>query len=64
MGKKHKRPVSVPRWATRAIGAFERSFYELNQLAPIWYEPCVIASSDLAEAVGTTDWREGVTQML
>ena len=64
VGKKHKRPLSVPRWATRAIGAFERSFFELNQLAPIWYEPCVIASSDLAEAVGTTDWREGVTQML
>ncbi|MCS4594732.1 NmrA family NAD(P)-binding protein [Brevibacterium sediminis] len=62
--KKHKRPLSVPRWATRAIGAFERSFYELNQLAPIWYEPCVIASSDLAETVGTTDWREGVRQML
>ena len=64
VGKKHKRPVSVPRWATRAIGAFERSFYELNQLAPIWYEPCAISSSDLAEAVGTTDWRKGVTQML
>lgn len=64
LGKKHKRPVSVPRWATRAIGVFERSFYELNQLAPIWYEPCVIASSDLAETVGTTDWREGVRQML
>ena len=62
--KKHKRPLSVPRWATRAIGAFERSFYELNQLAPIWYEPCVIDSSDLAETVGTTDWREGVRQML
>ena len=64
LSKKHKRPVSVPRWATRAIGAFERSFYELNQLAPIWYEPCAISSSDLAEAVGTTDWRKGVTQML
>lgn len=64
VGKKHKRPLSVPRWATRAIGAFERSFYELNQLAPIWYEPCVIASGDLAETVGTTDWREGVRQML
>lgn len=64
LGKNRKRPVSVPRWTTRAIGAFERSFYELNQLAPIWYEPCVIASSDLAETVGTTDWREGVRQML
>ena len=64
LSKKHKRPVSVPRWATRAIGAFERSFYELNQLAPIWYEPCAISSSDLAEAVGTTYWRKGVTQML
>lgn len=64
LGQKRKRPLPVPRWATRAIGAFERSFYELNQLAPIWYEPCVIASSDLAETVGTTDWREGVRQML
>ncbi|SMX93031.1 hypothetical protein BI49514_02545 [Brevibacterium iodinum ATCC 49514] len=64
MGKKRKRPVSVPRWATRAIGAFERSFYELNALAPIWYEPCVISSSELAEKVGMTDWREGVRQML
>ena len=62
--QKHKRPLSVPRWATRAVGAFERSFYELNQLAPIWYEPCVIASSDLAQKVGTTDWRVGVRQML
>ena len=64
LGQKHKRPLSVPRWATRAVGAFERSFYELNQLAPIWYEPCVIASSDLAQKVGTTDWRVGVRQML
>ena len=64
LGQKRKRPLSVPRWATRAIGAFERSFYELNQLAPIWYEPCVISPSDLAETVGTTDWREGVRQML
>lgn len=64
LGQKHKRPLSVPRWATRAIGTFERSFYELNQLAPIWYEPCVIASSDLAQKVGTTDWRVGVRQML
>ena len=64
LGQKHKRPISVPRWATRAIGTFERSFYELNQLAPIWYEPCVISPSDLAETVGTTDWREGVRQML
>ncbi|SDS47555.1 Nucleoside-diphosphate-sugar epimerase [Brevibacterium siliguriense] len=64
LGQKHKRPLSVPRWATRAIGAFERSFYELNQLAPIWYEPCVITPGDLAAEVGTTDWRAGVTQML
>ncbi|WP_152348295.1 NAD(P)H-binding protein [Brevibacterium sp. CFH 10365] len=64
LGRKHKRPVSVPRWVTRAVGAFERSFYELNQLAPIWYEPCVIAPGDLAAEVGTTDWRDGVRQML
>lgn len=64
LGQKHKRPTTVPRWATRAAGVFERSFYELNALAPIWYEPCVISSSELAEKVGTTDWREGVQQML
>ncbi|MCU4297855.1 hypothetical protein D3I60_12345 [Brevibacterium permense] len=64
LGQKHKRPLSVPRWATRAIGTFERSFYELNQLAPIWYEPCVITPGELATEVGATDWREGVRQML
>ncbi|WP_432789035.1 NAD-dependent epimerase/dehydratase family protein [Brevibacterium sp. K11IcPPYGO002] len=64
LGQKHKRPTTVPRWATRAAGVIERSFYELNALAPIWYEPCVISSSELAEKVGTTDWREGVRQML
>ena len=64
LGRKHKRPISIPRWATRAIGAFERSFFELNRLAPIWYEPCVITHGELAAEVGTTDWREGVRQML
>lgn len=64
LGRRPKSPLSVPRWATRAAGLVERSFFELNQLSPIWYEPCVIASGDLAEAVGTTDWRDGVMQML
>ena len=64
LGRKYKRPFSIPRWATRAIGAFERSFFELNRLAPIWYEPCVITPGELAAEVGTTDWREGVRQML
>lgn len=64
LGQKHKRPVPVPRWVTRAVGAFERSFYELNQLAPIWYEPCVIEPGTLADAVPITDWRDGVRQML
>ena len=64
LGRKHKRPFSVPRWATRAIGAFERSFFELNRLAPIWYSPCIISPGELAAEVGTTDWRDGVAQML
>lgn len=64
LGRTAKRPISVPRWATRVVGAFERSFYELNRLAPIWYEPCIITPGELADEVGTTDWREGVRQML
>jgi nucleoside-diphosphate-sugar epimerase len=64
LGQRQKRPISVPRWVTRAIGVFERSFFELNQLSPIWYEPCIIEPGDLAAEAGTTDWREGVKQML
>ncbi|WP_209323222.1 hypothetical protein [Brevibacterium renqingii] len=64
LGQKPKRPVSVPRWVTRAAGVAERSFFELNRLAPIWYSPCVISPGKLAAEVGTTDWREGVRQML
>src|SRR5699024_2405186 len=64
LGQKSKRPISVPRWVTRSAGVAERSFFELNRLAPIWYSPCVIAPGELAAEVGTTDWREGVAQML
>src|SRR5699024_4606929 len=64
LGQKSKRPISVPRWVTRSAGVAEHSFFELNRLAPIWYSPCVIAPGELAAEVGTTDWREGVAQML
>lgn len=64
LGSTPKRPVSLPRWSTRLAGVVERSMYELNQLAPIWYSPCVIEPGDLADELGTTDWREGVRQML
>lgn len=64
LGQRSKRPISVPRWVTRLAGAAERSFYELNRLAPIWYSPCVISPGELAAEVGTTDWRDGVAQML
>jgi nucleoside-diphosphate-sugar epimerase len=64
LGQKPKRPISVPRWVTRSAGVAERSFFELSRLAPIWYSPCIITPGDLAAEVGTTDWREGVAQML
>src|SRR5699024_9971816 len=64
LGQKSKRPISVPRWVTRSAGVAERYFFELNRLAPILYSPCVIAPGELAAEVGTTDWREGVAQML
>ncbi|PCC17027.1 NAD(P)-binding domain-containing protein [Brevibacterium aurantiacum] len=64
LGTRPRRPLSLPRWTTRVAGVFERSMYELNQLAPIWYSPCVIETGEFAKDLGTTDWREGVTQML
>ncbi|MBM6588486.1 NAD(P)-binding domain-containing protein [Brevibacterium sp. RIT 803] len=64
LGTRPRRPLSLPRWTTRAAGIFERSMHELNRLAPIWYSPCVIEPGPFAEDLGTTDWREGVRQML
>lgn len=64
LGSKPKRPLALPQWSTRLAGVVERSMYELNQLAPIWYSPCVIELGTLADDLGTTDWREGVKQML
>lgn len=64
LGTRPKRPLSLPRWTTRVAGIFERSMYELNQLSPIWYSPCVIETGGFAEDLGCTDWREGVRQML
>ena len=64
LGSKPKRPLALPRWSTRAAGLVERSMFELNQLAPIWYSPCIVESGELAADLGTTDWREGVKQML
>ncbi|GAA1936358.1 NAD-dependent epimerase/dehydratase family protein [Brevibacterium antiquum] len=64
LGTRPKSPLSLPRWTTRVAGIVERSMYELNQLSPIWYSPCVIETAGFAEDLGTTDWREGVRQML
>ncbi|GAA1845909.1 NAD(P)-binding domain-containing protein [Brevibacterium marinum] len=64
LGSKPKRPLVLPRWSTRVAGVVERSMFELNQLAPIWYSPCVIEPGELGASLGTTDWRQGVQQML
>lgn len=64
LGTAQRKPVSVPRWATRVAGVVDRSMYELSELAPIWYEPCVIVPGEFAEAVGRTQWEAGVAAML
>lgn len=64
LGSTPKRPLALPRWSIRVAGFVDRSMYEVNQLAPIWYAPCVIEEGELAATVPTTDWREGVKQML
>ncbi|WP_181275753.1 nucleoside-diphosphate sugar epimerase [Brevibacterium oceani] len=64
LGSRAKRPLALPHWVIRTIGLFDRSMYEVGQLGPIWYEPCVIEPGTLAGSVPTTDWRDGVRQML
>lgn len=64
LGSRAKRPLALPRWTISLVGLFERSMYELRQLAPIWYSPCVVEPGELAATVPTTDWRDGVRQML
>ena len=64
LGSAAKRPLALPHWVVGMIGLFDRSMYEVGQLGPIWYEPCVIEPGILASSVPTTDWRDGVRQML
>ncbi|WP_166972582.1 NAD-dependent epimerase/dehydratase family protein [Brevibacterium atlanticum] len=64
LGSRAKHPLALPHWVIRAIGLFDRSMYEVGQLGPIWYEPCVIEPGTLGDSVPTTDWRDGVRQML
>lgn len=64
LGSRAKKPLALPHWVISAIGLFDRSMYEMGQLAPIWYEICVIEPGALAGSVPTTDWRDGVRQML
>lgn len=64
IGTRAKRPLSLPRWINSVVRVFERSMFELRQLAPIWYSPCIVETGELAATVPTTDWRDGVRQML
>lgn len=58
IGTARRRPIAFPHAAARAAGWFDRSMYELAELAPIWRRPCRIESDTEA------DWRAGVDAML
>jgi nucleoside-diphosphate-sugar epimerase len=64
LGSRAKKPLALPHWVIGVIGLLDRSMFEVGQLGPIWYEPCIVEPGILAGSVPTTDWREGVRQML
>ncbi|WP_193071929.1 MULTISPECIES: hypothetical protein [unclassified Brevibacterium] len=64
LGTTARKPIALPRWTTRVAGLVERSMFELHQLSPIWYQPNIIETGELAEQVGTTRWQDGVIAML
>lgn len=64
LGTPARKPIALPRWTTRVAGLVDRSMFELYELSPIWYEPCIIETGDFAAAVGTTRWQDGITAML
>ena len=55
----YRKPIALPHAVVRAAGWFDRSMFELAELAPIWRRPCLIDSGD-ADA----DWRAGIDAML
>ncbi|GAA3833350.1 hypothetical protein KACC15558_11380 [Brevibacterium ammoniilyticum] len=59
LGSRVRTPIALPHAVVRAAGWFDRSMYELAELAPIWRRPCRIETGD-AEA----DWRAGIDAML
>ncbi|MBE4695376.1 hypothetical protein HGI16_11745 [Brevibacterium casei] len=59
VGSRVRTPIALPHAVVRAAGWFDRSMYELAELAPIWRRPCLIETGD-AEA----DWRAGIDAML
>lgn len=64
LGSRALAPISLPKWATRLAGFFDRSRFELYELSPIWYESSVIESGDFAATLTTTRWQEGIVAML
>ncbi|MDN6133989.1 hypothetical protein [Brevibacterium sp.] len=64
LGIPARRPIALPRWTTRVAGLVERSMFELHELSPIWYQPCIIETGELADEVGTTRWQDGIIAML
>lgn len=64
LGTPSRKPIALPRWTTRVAGLVDRSMFELHELSPIWYEPCVIEPGDFAATIGTTHWQQGITAML
>ncbi|EKU47051.1 nucleoside-diphosphate sugar epimerase [Brevibacterium casei] len=58
VGTPYRTPIALPHAAVRATGWFDRSMFELAELAPIWRRPCRIESDT------ESDWRAGIDAML
>ncbi len=58
LGSRPRKPVAVPHAVVRAAGWFERTMFELAELAPIWRRPCLIESGTVG------DWHRGIDEML
>lgn len=63
-GTPYRTPISIPHFVVRLSGLADRSMYELAELATIWRHPNEITNGEMAEELGRTDWREGVSAML
>lgn len=58
IGSRPRKPVAIPHAVVRAAGWFDRTMFELAELAPIWRRPCLIESGTVG------DWHRGIDEMV